>query len=369
MKRKTSGFIYYTIFFTALLSFSVYVLLDTFVIPHSISQVQTEKDRSDGDGENIQGKSEDTPTQPDISGTTASSETSDIPEAASSTSSETSDGVSDGVSDSADSPGKVDESQYSDISGEDSQSNGTYTSTSYQDENISINIATQRVDNTTVYIADVVLSDADLLKTAFAQDTFGTNITETTSSQAKSKNAILAINGDFYGADKKGYVIKNGVIYRDSVRADSEYDDLVVCENGEFGIINEKDISAQQLVENGVVQLFAFGPALVENGEVVVDEDTEVGKAMASNPRTAIGIVDELHYVFLVADGRSSESEGLSVYELAQLMKSYGCETAYNLDGGGSSTMYFNGQVINRPTTNGRSFKEREVSDIVYIGY
>ena len=208
-----------------------------------------------------------------------------------------------------------------------------------------------------------------MFKTAFAQDTFGTNITETTSAQAKSKNAILAINGDFYGADKKGYVIKNGVIYRDSVRADSEYDDLIVDEDGEFGIINEKDISAQELIENGVVQLFAFGPVLVENGEVVVDEDTEVGKAMASNPRTAIGIVDKLHYVFVVADGRSSESEGLSIYELAQLMKSYGCETAYNLDGGGSSTIYFNGHVINRPTTNGRSFKEREVSDIVYIGY
>ena len=345
MKRKTSGFIYYIIFFTALLSFSVYVLLDTFVIPHSISQVQTEKDSGDG------------------------------------------------VSDSTDYSGKADESQYSDIfeedsqpgsnsqpnsssqfgdntqSGDSSQSGGTYTSTSYQDENISINIATQRADNTTVYIADVVLSDAALFKTAFAKDTFGTNITETTSAQAKSRNAILAINGDFYGADKKGYVIKNGVIYRDSVRADSEYDDLVVYENGEFGIINEKDISAQQLAENGVVQLFAFGPGLVENGEVIVDEDTEVGKAMASNPRTAIGIVDKLHYVFVVADGRSSESEGLSIYELAQLMKSYGCETAYNLDGGGSSTMYFNGQVINRPTTNGRSFKEREVRDIVYIGY
>lgn len=345
MKRKTSGFIYYIIFFTALLSFSVYVLLDTFVIPHSISQVQTEKDSGDG------------------------------------------------VSDSTDYSGKADESQYSDIfeedsqpgsnsqpnsssqfgdntqSGDSSQSGGTYTSTSYQDENISINIATQRVDDTTIYIADVVLLDAALFKTALAQDTFGTNITETTSAQAKSRNAILAINGDFYGADKKGYVIKNGVIYRDSVRADSEYDDLIVDEDGEFGIINEKDISAQELIENSVVQLFAFGPVLVENGEVVVDEDTEVGKAMASNPRTAIGIVDKLHYVFVVADGRSSESEGLSIYELARLMKSYGCETAYNLDGGGSSTMYFNGQVINRPTTNGRSFKEREVSDIVYIGY
>ena len=156
----------------------------------------------------------------------------------------------------------------------------------------------------------------------------------------------MAVNGDFYGADKKGYVIKNGVIYRDSVRDDSEYNDLAVYADGSFEIINEENISAQQLVDNGVVQLFAFGPALVENGQIVVDENTEVGKAMASNPRTAIGIIDELHYIFVVADGRSSESGGLSIYELAQLMKSYGCEVAYNLDGGGSSTMYFNGQVI-----------------------
>ena len=115
--------------------------------------------------------------------------------------------------------------------------------------------------------------------------------------------------------------------------------------------------------------MFAFGPVLVENGEVEADENTEVGKAMASNPRTAIGIVDELHYILVVADGRSSESEGLSLYELANVMQGLGCETAYNLDGGGSSTMYFNGQVINKPTTSGHSFKEREVSDIVYIGY
>ena len=58
----------------------------------------------------------------------------------------------------------------------------------------------------------------------------------------------------------------------------------------------------------------------------------------------------------------------LSLYELAEFMTSLGCETAYNLDGGGSSTMVFNGTVINKPTTNGHHIKERSVSDIVYIG-
>ena len=88
---------------------------------------------------------------------------------------------------------------------------------------------------------------------------------------------------------------------------------------------------------------------------------------MNSNPRTAIGIINKNHYIFVVSDGRTNESEGLSLYELATFMKNLGCKTAYNLDGGGSSTMYFNGNIINNPTTNG-TIKERKVSDIVYIG-
>ncbi len=259
--------------------------------------------------------------------------------------------------------------QVSSTGSSDATADGTYTDTSYVDDNISITIETKTIDDTQVYIADVTLSDASYLKTALAKDTFGTNVTETTSAQAEDKGAILAVNGDYYGANKTGYVIKNGIIYRDSVRSDSDYDDLVIYEDGSFGIINETEISAEELVESGVTQLFAFGPTLVENGEIAVDQSTEVGKAMASNPRTAIGMIDELHYIIVVADGRSSQSQGLSLYELAEVMQDYGCVTAYNLDGGGSSTLYFNGQVINNPTTNGSTFKEREVSDIVYIGY
>ena len=95
----------------------------------------------------------------------------------------------------------------------------------------------------------------------------------------------------------------------------------------------------------------------------------EVGVAMSSNPRTAVGIVDELHYVFVVSDGRTKESEGLSLVQLAEFMKEHGCKTAYNLDGGGSSTMYFNGRIVNKPVNRGSTISERSVSDIVYIGY
>ena len=245
----------------------------------------------------------------------------------------------------------------------------TVTDSSYKDDNISVNLSETTVNNTQVYVADITLSSSDYLKTAFAQNAYGTNVTAKTSVTAADNNAILAVNGDYYGANSTGYVIRNGVVYRDTVREDSSNGDLAIYKDGSFKIIYEDQISAEQLVNDGVVNLLAFGPALVENGEIAVDTNTEVGQAMASNPRTAIGIIDENHYIIVVSDGRTSESEGLSLYQLAEVMKSYGAKTAYNLDGGGSSTLYFNGQVINKPTTGGNKISERAVSDIVYIGY
>ena len=230
----------------------------------------------------------------------------------------------------------------------------TKTDTTYKDDNMDIKITT------------------DYLKTALAQNTYGTNITDTTSSIAQQNNAIFAINGDYYGANQSGYVIKNGQVYRDTDR-NSDYEDLAVYSDGSFKTFKESDTTAQKLVDSGVVNTFAFGPTLVENGKVAVSENEEVGQAMADNPRTAIGVIEEsdgsVHYIVIVSDGRTSESSGLTLYEMAELMKSYGVTTAYNLDGGGSSTMYFNGQVINKPTTNGNKISERAVSDIVYVGY
>ena len=118
--------------------------------------------------------------------------------------------------------------------------------------------------------------------------------------------------------------------------------------------------------ELGAYNVLSFGPALIENGDISVTESDEVGKAMKSNPRTSIGILSDNHYVFVVSDGITNESEGLSLYELAEFIESLGCTLAYNLDGGG---MYFNGNIINHPTTNGNRISERSVSDIVYVGY
>ena len=236
----------------------------------------------------------------------------------------------------------------------------------YSDENVSIAMTQYREYDTDIYVAEVWLSSAQYLKTAFAENSYGKNVTAKTSEIASQCEAILAINGDYYGARESGYVIRNGVVYRDY--GSGSTDILCIYADGSFGITNSTEASAQELVDSGVWQAFSFGPGLVENGGITVDQNTEVGKAMASNPRTAIGQISELHYVFVVSDGRTDQSEGLSLYELATFLQSLGVKTAYNLDGGGSSTMVLMGEVINNPTTGGSRTKERSVSDIVYIG-
>lgn len=345
MTRKKSFFrkhAYALIFSAALTLVTGFVLLDTFVLPHAVATVSA-----------VSVAQETTGTQAVAAQAVSDTSESDASQAAGT---QTSSSETSGTSAVAAAAGTTE------------SSDPIITDNSYSGNGINIVITTVRVSDTTAYVADIQLANADSLKTALAKNTFGSNITQTTSTIAAANNAILAINGDFYGANKRGYVIKNGVLYRDTVRQGDDTQDLAIYADGSFAIIDETEVSAQELIDSGVVQLLSFGPTLIENGKIQVSASDEVSRAKSSNPRTAIGIIDDLHYIIVVADGRTSESEGLSLLELADLMQSYGCVTAYNLDGGGSSTMVFNGTVVNNPTTSGSTISERSVSDIVYIG-
>lgn len=229
-----------------------------------------------------------------------------------------------------------------------------------------ITTKTYTADNTTIYVADIYLGEGQTIQSALADNTYGKNVTETTSDIASSVGATVAINGDYYGARTSGYVVRNGELLR-STKVSDDQEDLVLWSDGTMTIITEGDYSAQELLNKGALQVLSFGPGLIIDSTVSVASNDEVGQAMASNPRTAIGYIGANQYVLVVADGRTTESEGLTLLELAEFMQSLGCTQAYNLDGGGSSTMYYNGEVINNPTTNGSTISERNVSDILYV--
>jgi exopolysaccharide biosynthesis protein len=254
-----------------------------------------------------------------------------------------------------------------------SDATGTFTDTSYSSQYCTIDISTVVTgsgDSTvTYYVADVVLTDATVLRSAFANDEFGTNIVEDTSDIAADHDAVFAVNGDYYGFRETGIVVRNGVVYRDAGARDG----LAFHRDGSVEVYDETTTSADALVAAGVWNTLSFGPAIVEAGAVVdgitdVEVDTNVGNhsIQGDQPRTGIGVIDANHLVFVVVDGRSAGySEGVSLPELAAIFTGLGCTTAYNLDGGGSSTMVFHGELVNDPLGKGT---ERGTSDVLYIG-
>lgn len=381
MKRRKKYFgLCYGIFLTA---FTAYALLDTFVIPRRMEKSVLAADGSlseekllalqEGDSVSTKTSSAKSNEESGDSRTIQESVEARIREKTSESSgAESSENSgeksSDTTSSSASSKGggkgkSGTESEKTETAEDSGESAGTLIG-SYEDQKSRISVRSYRYKGSTVYVADITLTEAASLRTAFANGSYGRNIKALTSVTAEENDAVLAINGDFYGSRQSGYVIRNGELYRDS---GSENEDLAIMKDGSFRIVSESDYSASELLSAGAEQVFSFGPALLKNSEIQVSENEEVGMAMASNPRTAIGILGENHYVFVVSDGRTEESAGLSLYELSEFLQELGCKTAYNLDGGGSSTMVFQGEVVNKPTTGGDRISERAVSDIVYI--
>ncbi|PWW06270.1 exopolysaccharide biosynthesis protein [Paenibacillus cellulosilyticus] len=249
----------------------------------------------------------------------------------------------------------------------------TYDDWNYSSDNETINIKKVQTgsgsDMITYFVADVTLKNGATIQTALADNKFGRNITENTSTIAESSNAVLAINGDYYGFRDDGVIIRNGTLYRDEPARDG----LALFQDGTMKSYDETEVSSADLIAQGVTNTFSFGPILVQDGEVAsdfehVEIDTNFGNRSIqnANPRTGIGIIDANHYVLVVVDGRSQNySRGMTLTEFADLFKDLGATDAYNLDGGGSSTMYFMGKVINNPQGKGQ---ERGVSDIIYVG-
>lgn len=251
-------------------------------------------------------------------------------------------------------------------------SEATYDDWSYTRDDLEIKI--EKVENgsgenkVTYFVADVQVKDTSNLYSAFAKNKFGRNIVETTSTIAEENDAIFAINGDYYGFRENGILIRNGVIYRDEAAREG----LAFYEDGTMKTYDEASTSAEELLAQGVIDTFSFGPSLLEDGKAIDDfTNVKIDKNMGnssiqnSNPRTGVGIISPNHYVFVVVDGRKEGySKGMTLNEFANLFEELGCTEAYNLDGGGSSTMYFMGRVVNNPLGKNQ---EREISDILYF--
>lgn len=237
---------------------------------------------------------------------------------------------------------------------------------SYADDTRQVVIDRYQSNGITYFVADVQISDPHDLRAVIARENGGDSrqaLTDIVSDQ----NAVLAINGDDYGTHRYGTIIRNGQPLR---AAQTTRNMLIVDSNGDFSVrIDRKNEKPKQLsadlMDAGTWQTFEFGPALIENGQKLEFSrtfDLISTKSSRREPRTAIGQIDALHYAVIVADGRQDGySIGMTLPELQDIFLSLGAKTAINLDGGGSTEMWFNGQIINRPSGGA----ERKITDII----
>lgn len=230
--------------------------------------------------------------------------------------------------------------------------------------NQNVNVKLDRVQKTVndkqvvYFVADIYVRSAEFLRTGLANDTYGNGYSQGIEDFSQNNNAIIAINGDYYGARSVGVVVRNGVFYR----GDLYEDVLVMWKDGVMATFEaaEFNFDTVQAQHGGVWQAWSFGPELLDNKQA---KTTFNSKVIPSNPRTAIGYYEPGHYCLIVVDGRQSGySEGLRMEELSTLFYDLGCTVAYNLDGGQSSVLTWDGKIENTPYNGGR-----RTSDFIYI--
>ena len=249
---------------------------------------------------------------------------------------------------------------------------GTATATSYTSDTAKVTVKKvvtgSGSNRVTYFVANVTVSDATIVRSAFASDEFGQNIIANPSEIAAQAKAVLAINGDYYGFRDTGIEIRNGVAFRDAGARQG----LAFYQDGTAKLYDETATSADALLAAGVWNTLSFGPGLVQDGRVVdgidhLEIDTNFGNhsVQGNQPRTGVGLVSANHLLFVVVDGRSEGySRGVGMSEFAEIFVGLGATVAYNLDGGGSSAMVFNGELVNNPLGRGQ---ERGTSDILYV--
>ena len=240
----------------------------------------------------------------------------------------------------------------------------TITENPYKTPEVSITIetgeTTQDGHPVVYYVADIYVASIDNFVTKVANDDMSYYSTQNSAALDKAANAILSMCGDFMTYQKGGFMMRNGEIYVDDHNLNSI---CVLYSNGEMETFDGKKYKIDDIKENDPVQVWSFGPALLdENGETRA-KYTVSSTVAQRNPRSAVGYFEPGHYCFVVVDGRQKHSAGIKIPQLAEIFEELGCKVAYNLDGGGSAVMMFDHKTYSKQS-NGA---DRKLGDLLVI--
>jgi len=238
------------------------------------------------------------------------------------------------------------------------------TENSYKSPEVSITIhtgeTTQDGHPVVYYVADIYVASIDNFVTKVANDDMSYYSTQNSEKLDKEAKAILSICGDFLTYQKGGFMMRNGEVYVDDHNLNSV---CVLYRNGEMETFDGKQYKIDDIKEKDPVQVWSFGPALLDENGQTRSKYTVSSTVAQRNPRSAVGYYEPGHYCFVVVDGRQKHSAGIKIPQLAKIFEELGCEAAYNLDGGGSAVMMFDHKTYSKQS-NGA---DRKLGDLLVI--
>ena len=238
------------------------------------------------------------------------------------------------------------------------------TENSYKSPEVSVTIDTHKIEiegeQIVYYVADIYVASIDNFVAAVANNDMSYYSTQKSTELDKNAKAIISICGDFVTYQKTGFMMRNREIYVDD---NNRYSICALYSDGTMDTFDAKDYRIDDIKAKDPVQVWSFGPVLLDEDGTVRDKYQVSSTVAQRNPRSAVGYYEPGHYCFVVVDGRQKHSAGMKIPALAAVFEELGCAKAYNLDGGGSAVMMFNHKQFSKQS-NGA---DRKLGDLLVI--
>lgn len=245
------------------------------------------------------------------------------------------------------------------------------TDASYQTDKLAIFITRTVDESKTItdhtflyYMADVYFQDMEDFRSGAAKSWKQKWDNEMLVDVAKKNGAIFAVSGDFTLTRKSGLVTRNGEVLRRE--HDPQRDVGVIYRDGHMETYTAQNTPAEQLMSDPEVwQILGFGPELLDENGQPKTKFNDPNKVSRANIRNAVGYFEPGHFCFVYVQPYKTRKDGtcLDMQSLSKLMCSLGCVRAYNLDGGGTAGMYFNGKLVSDKGLG----QTRKIHDFYYI--
>ncbi len=242
----------------------------------------------------------------------------------------------------------------------------------YKDETIEVKCWKEEIDGLIVNFTEVKIAHPSQFRRKLVDNVISNKHLDYPLNIFRSVNGVVGMTSDYCAFRSMGTIVQYGKTVRSNLKGN--LDILIYDDEGNLSSMTNRDFEKSELYgSEKVVYTFAFGPVLVDNYEIYTGRRAKnnpkrvsypIGEVNQNYPRAAIGQFGyDKHYLLCAVDYRSKEMPGTNITRVAEIMQEKGCRFVYNMDGGQTSTMMFNGNVFNEVAYGG----QREVSDIMYF--